>query len=312
MLALIVVLARLAQFAPSMVLFGTPLFLLYALPAEGQPAARALGWPRPLLAFAASVLAAASVVALLAQTAVMANSAAAAFKLDQVASVITGTPFGHGTAIRFGLAILIGLVAAIARPSRGLWLIAATLGSVVVAGFAWTGHGVGDDDLAGLLHLASDVVHLLAAGVWLGALAGLSILLSRSSNGDAAPDELVALHRALEGFSGVGSAVVALLLATGLVNSWFLVGLSHLSELTASPYGRVLLAKIALFAVMLGLAASNRFRLTPRLDAALADGGAAKAATGALRRSIFLETAVAAGVLVLVSLLGTLEPLMSA
>jgi putative copper resistance protein D len=311
MLALIVVVARLAQFVPAMVLFGTPLFLLYALPTQGHAAATTLEWPRPLLAGAGIVLAAASIVALCAQTAVMANSPADAFKWGQVASVVTDTPFGRGTALRFGLASLATLIALLVRPSRALWLIAVALGAVIVAGFAWTGHGANDDGLAGFAHLASDVFHLLAAGVWLGALAGLSILLLRSTKDGVTSDELSALHRALEGFSGIGSAIVAVLLATGLVNSWFLVGLSHLGELGGSAYGRVLLAKIALFGVMLGLAANNRFRLTPRLDAALNDGAAARPATDALRRSILLETAVAAGVLVLVSLLGTLEPLMS-
>jgi putative copper resistance protein D len=311
MLALIVVVARLAQFAPAMILFGTPLFLLYALPTHGRAATGPLGWPRPLLAGAGIVLAAASVVALCAQTAVMANSAADAFKWRSLASVITDTPFGHGTAMRFGLAILAASVAILARPSRAQWRITIALGAVIVASFAWTGHGADDDGLPGLAHLASDIVHLLAAGVWLGALAGLSILLLRASKNGAARDELGALHRALEGFSGVGSAIVALLLATGLVNSWFLVGLSHLGELGGSAYGRVLLGKMALFAVMLGLAASNRFRLTPRLSAALTDSAATRAATDALRRSILLETAMAVGVLVLVSLLGTLEPLMS-
>src|SRR3546814_8278467 len=38
-----------------------------------------------------------------------------------------------------------------------------------------------------------------------------------------------------------------------------------------SPYGQLLLAKLALFALMLALAAANRWRLTPALAAAAGD-----------------------------------------
>lgn len=100
---------------------------------------------------------------------------------------------------------------------------------------------------------------------------------------------------------------MALLLLTGLVNSWFLVGPDHLSALAPSAYGLLLVAKVVLFAGMLGLAAINRFRLTPGLGAALA-GAPPQAALAALRRSIVLETAAAIAVLALVSLLGTLAP----
>ena len=72
-----------------------------------------------------------------------------------------------------------------------------------------------------------------------------------------------ALHRALDGFSGIRSAQVAVLVATGLANSWFVVGLAGLPRLLASAYGQLLTLKVALFVVMVGLAAANRVHLTP-------------------------------------------------
>jgi putative copper resistance protein D len=151
--------------------------------------------------------------------------------------------------------------------------------------------------------LASDILHLLAAAVWLGALTALAILLTTAREG--ARDDAAALHSALARFSGVGSAVVAVLLATGLVNSGFLVGPSRLGQLFLTPYGVILLAKVTLFAGMLGLAAWNRFRLTPRLEQALGGVGAAVAS---LRRSVVLESAAGALVLALVSVMGVLAP----
>ncbi len=100
-----------------------------------------------------------------------------------------------------------------------------------------------------------------------------------------------------------------MLLATGLANSWFLIGTAHVAEVTTTTYGLLLLAKVGLFGIMLMLAAVNRFHLTPRLGAALERPASRAVAVAALRRSVLLETALGALVLVLVSLLGTLAPL---
>ncbi|HEY5410055.1 MAG TPA: copper homeostasis membrane protein CopD [Caulobacteraceae bacterium] len=310
MLSLTIVGARLAQFLCAMILLGSPLFFLYGLPRQGPGAARALAWPRPLLFGAAVVLAVVTSVSLCAQTAMMSGAVSDAFSPDALQDVVTDTQFGLVTVGRLGLTMVLVILLAAARPSRALWIAASVLGAGIVASFAWTGHGATDEGVPGWVHLTSDVLHLLAAAVWLGALAAFAALLWRSRRAKT-PQELRTLHRALEGFSGIGSGVVAVILATGLVNSWFLVGPSHLAGLLSDPYGQLLAAKVALFVVMLGLAAANRFRLTPHLRTAL-DGGAPTAgALAALRRSVLVESLLGLAVLGLVSLLGTLAPLTS-
>jgi len=301
-----VIAARIAQFTAAAVLFGAPLFLLYGL----RPAAQAgLTWPRPLVAAASLVLLAGSVASLLAQTASMAGDPAAALDRDLLAAVLADTAFGRAIAAR-ALAAATALVLSLAlRPGRSLWLALTGLGGVGLASFAWTGHGAATEGPGAGLHLAADLLHLLAAGVWLGALAALALML-RPRRGPSDPAALRALHGALDGFSGIGSAVVAVLLATGLVNSWFLVGPAGVSKLGASPYGLLLVAKLVLFLAMLGLAAANRFRHTPALAAALA-GGSPEPALAALRRSVLLESAAGFGVLVLVGALGMLAPVAS-
>jgi putative copper resistance protein D len=309
MLSLTVVAARLAQFVSAMVLFGSPLFFVYGLPAEGPGAATGLPWPRRFLLGAAVLLAVATVVSLCAQTAVMSDSIADAFRPDALAGVLTGTQFGLGTAVRLTLAVLVVAVLVVGRLSRPLWIVLAALGAGAAASFAWTGHGAIDDGVAGWAHLVGDILHLLAAAVWLGALAVLTILLLQA-RGAWRRETPEVLHRALAGFSGVGSGIVAVLLATGLLNSWFLIGPSHIAEIGRTAYGLLVLAKMALFAAMLALAAANRFRLTPRLGAALeGDPDASDGAVAALRRSVLLETSIGAVVLLLVAVLGTLAPL---
>jgi putative copper resistance protein D len=63
----------------------------------------------------------------------------------------------------------------------------------------------------------------------------------------------------------MGIAVVVVVLATGIINAWILVGSWH--ALIVTGYGRLLMLKVVLFAAMLLIAAANRFWLTPRLAA---------------------------------------------
>ena len=116
------------------------------------------------------------------------------------------------------------------------------------------------------------------------------------------------LHAALRGFSGIGSGLVAVLVATGLINGWFVVGLAGLPGLLAMPYGQLLSVKLVIFLAMLGLAAANRFQLTPRLGRALPAAAPTLPAIAALRRSLVLETGLSVIVVALVAWFGTLAP----
>jgi putative copper resistance protein D len=295
--------ARIAQFVASVVLFGTPLFFLYGL--RGSVAARP-SWARGLLTTCAGVVLSGAVASLLAQTAVMADDPAAAFDRETLTAVLGGSAFGVAILVRLA-ASATALVAGLALPKGArLLLVLSGLGAVILATFAWSGHGAAEDGLAGRLHAAADVLHLLAAGVWLGALLALALLLATSRPTDDA-EAVAALHQGLAGFSGVGAAVVAVIVASGLVNSWFLVGPARIGSLPSSPYGVLLMIKVGLFVGMLVLAAANRFRLTPDLERGLAAQDPRRA-IAALRRSVILETAAGVAILILVSVLGTLAP----
>ena len=151
--------------------------------------------------------------------------------------------------------------------------------------------------------MVADIIHAVAAASWLGALAALTILLLRRT----APDD-PAIHRALHGFAGLGTLAVGLLVLTGLVNSWFLVGPAQIAELGTSLYGQLLIAKLVLFALMLALAAGNRFRLTPVLGAVLMSGEDPRQALQRLRRSVVAEALAGAVLLAIVAGMGTLAP----
>ena len=181
-------------------------------------------------------------------------------------------------------------------------LFRSALGATALGSLAWTGHGAAGEGTSGIVQLIADVVHLLAAGAWFGALVGLGSMVW-------ARRDTATTVRALEKFALVGTIIAVSVVGSGLVNGLYLVG-SNLARLPFTQYGQLLLFKIALFGAMLGLAALNRFRLTPALRANSSDGRTYPARER-LQLSLILELSLAAAILGLVAWLGTLEPPMS-
>ena len=95
-------------------------------------------------------------------------------------------------------------------------------------------------------------VHVAAAAVWVGALVPLALMLAAGA-GEAATRALASVSRI------VPWAVAALALTGGFLAA---VQVRDPTALWTTDYGRVLLAKLALVAAMLVLAAVNRWRLT--------------------------------------------------
>lgn len=289
---------RFALYLDLMLLAGLAARCIYAAhPTSLLPSRRTLS----AIAGLALILSGASFVY---SVAGMAGVAVTDLDQDTLRFVLAETTPGLSFLVR--VAALFAALVAIAfvgRTRTASWVAAAASGAAL-ATLAWIGHAAVSEGTAGTIHLLSDVVHLLAAAIWVGALAVLLASLippraqSRSQND---------LHSALHAFSTAGSIVVALLLLTGTVNLWLTVGPSGLPLLPASSYGQLLILKLLLFLAMLGLAALNRIRLTPRLASALAEGNTT-AATRALRRSIVAEATAAVAIGALVAWLGMLAP----
>ncbi|HJU18074.1 MAG TPA: copper homeostasis membrane protein CopD [Stellaceae bacterium] len=224
-----------------------------------------------------------------------------------VGVVLTSTHFGIDWLLRLGLAVLIGLCLLV--PQRRLRIFSAVLWAgfalalVLLASLAWAGHGAATPGSPGDLHLAADVLHLLGAGLWLGTLPPLALLLAEARRaGDAG--WAAAARMAMRRYSTLAFASVSVLLAGGVVNTWFLAG--TVPALVGTAYGRLLLGKIALFIAMLLIAAVNLLRLGPRLAASA--HSALSRTTAQLRRNALLEAAIGFGVLAIVGILGTLPP----
>jgi copper resistance protein D len=216
---------------------------------------------------------------------------------DMLRTVLDETQFGHVMLARLLCVIVLAAclgfdgIAAMQRLA-----LAAALG--FVGAIAWTGHAGATAGSEGVVHLAADVLHLWAAAAWTGGLLALVLLLvAFGRDPEAARFRIVVVRR----FSALGLASVGTLLVSGAIHSWILVGSLHMLFVTA--YGRLLMAKLALFALMLALAAINRLWLTPRL-ASPASGRAATMLTNMAAIELLLAIAVFA----IVGALGTLHP----
>jgi putative copper resistance protein D len=177
-----------------------------------------------------------------------------------LSTVLNETRFGLVFEIRLALAVVLAGCLAYDRLARSRWLgLVSAIGWI--AGIAWTGHGGSTNGPLGIVHLAADLLHLVATAAWLGGLFSLVLLLGAARGTDDASISLAA--EVTKRFSTLGIASVGTLFLTGIVNAWFLVG--SLDALLVTGYGRLLTLKIGLFAVMVAFAAINRFWLTPRL-----------------------------------------------
>lgn len=283
---------RFIQLVSAAVLFGAPLFYLYAGQMEGR-------WREKLIAIAFAAMALGLVFSVMAQTSLLTGDPYSAVRLSDLSWYLTETKIGGFTLVRLAL-LGFYAVAAIAMPSN--WRrhsVLAILGAAILLSFSWTGHGAE----GGPLHLASDLVHLLMAGIWGGALLSM-VLVIRAACRNEIPAAM-ALN-GLNAFSRIGVVVVALLAVSGIIN--VLPALEDLHGLIDSSYGATLGAKLLLFAGMLVLAAANRYRLAPRLASALDNGPGQGAALAALSCSLFAETALAILVFGLAAHLGSIEP----
>lgn len=131
----------------------------------------------------------------------------------------------------------------------------ATGGAVIATGIAGT-WALAEHASTGIqpgIAMPVDVLHLLAVAGWLGGLAALLVALYRT------PDITAG---AVRRFSRLAFGSVLVLAATGLYQSWRQVG--SWSALTGTRYGQLLLIKVALVAVLVGVAWISR-RWTARL-----------------------------------------------
>jgi putative copper resistance protein D len=181
--------------------------------------------------------------------------------------------------------LLIALGLQVASPRS---MIAAVGGAVLATGaFALTGHtsvNVHRGTLATLL-----MFHLLVVAFWFGALWPLYLASLRET--PARASDIV------ERFTALATWLVPVILLAGMVMALLL--LPNVAAL-GQPYGELLIAKIVGFAVLMGLAAANKWRLGPALVSAPLQTGRW------FRRSVAAEYVLIAAVLTITAAMTSL------
>jgi putative copper resistance protein D len=287
---------------------GSALFFVYALPFEGPGSAASLRWPRPLLLSAAILLAVGTIFGLVMQTAELAGSLSDALTADSLTAVVTQMDLGKAALTRTAFAVLAAICIVMMPRGRPLWFGTGILGTLACITLGWMGHGGATEGAGHIPHLAADIVHVLAAALWLGALAAFAGLVSTR---EQEAEQLLATTRALQRFSAIGIALVAAIAATGLINGWYLVG-TDLGAAIQSVYGQLLALKLVLFAGMLALAALHRQRSVPALaERVWSNLLPQQDVLASLRRSLLCEAILGFAVLAVVAWFGTLEPPMA-
>jgi putative copper resistance protein D len=284
-------------------LVGVAGFLLLA----GRTGTACGAWERQMLRWARALVAvalAAGLLTLAHQAAVFEGRSAAALDPGALGRVLFDTQMGLVWLARHAALLLFaGLVAVrldLSRPSDWFAVRAQTLllGLVALGLISGSGHAVAvEPGTAQAVGVA--IVHLVATGIWAGGLPALAALL-RAAARDGGEEARAYAARASRRFSHAALLSVLLLAGTGTWNA-----LSHIGSIPAlvgTPYGGMLLVKLALLGVILALAAYARRRLVPALL------GGTQAALKRLRRVALAEAGLAAGILLIVAVMGLTKP----
>ncbi len=206
------------------------------------------------------------------------------------------TEYGVTAAVMVGVALAVGLLGR-GLPTRPRGRAAVAASAVAASAPALTGHTRAASPEA--LVIGADMIHLLAGSVWLGGLVALALALpDLSGRGTMAAEVLVR-------FSGVAAGILVVLVATGSVLTWRILG--SWSALGDTGYGQLLLVKIAVAMIAVLIAAWNRFKLLPGLQQA-SRRRERRAGVGLLVRSTVVEAVVLVVVLAVTALVVDRSP----
>jgi putative copper export protein/mono/diheme cytochrome c family protein len=294
-IATIMAMVRGLHLAATLSLLGTVGFIAWMLPAASVVPDRLrhrltrLWWVGGLIALLAGA------AWLTIQSVTIADTDTLSDALDALRVVGLHTRYGNTMLARLGLVLVATILALPAgrgvAAARYLTLVftAVALGLQGLIGHAGATAGAIGDGL-----VLSESLHLLAAGIWLGALLPLWLSLRA-----LAPAQAVSV---CERFTPIGLACVLVLAGSGFAQGLALIG--SLPALFGTEYGHFAVLKITLFVVALALAALNRLWLTDRLAA----GG-----TGARRHlqvSVCLETCLGLAIVTTAAFLASSMPAM--
>ncbi len=213
------------------------------------------------------------------------------FNFEIMSSLLTETNLGP--VLTAQTIISIGLLMATFGSSQNLRLPAGFSG-LFLATHAIMGHAVMLEGFPSTVLQASYLIHVLAAGAWIGALAPVILIMGQMVKH---PMEVHTIS--LRRFSNAGHVAVVLAVFSGGINAGLIRG-RFLPNAT-SPYDAFLSLKIGLVATMITIAIFNRYVIVPRLRVK-------DKAVRHLRFLAIFEFVIGLTVLALVNVFSTMNP----
>ncbi len=175
-----------------------------------------------------------------------------------------------------------------ARPPTWLLVATAICAAYLAATPALSGHASIQSPTG--VFFPSDVLHVLAASVWVGGIACLLLALPAATRQLVGPQRSRLLLATLVRFSPVALTAVVVIAATGVVQAYIDVRSFH--ALFHSTYGALIIVKIVLLLCLISLGWVNRERVIPAFER-IAGVGEPPGANGVLaRRTIRGELAL--------------------
>lgn len=283
---------RFLQDSALLLLWGSSAFVAFLLPAPLMAeTSRRLG----IFPVAAAIVAAlTAVMALPLQAAALGNGWPDAVDPEMLQAVLFDSPVGAALQAQAFAAVL--LLLALVFPANWRMAALAVAAALGVGALALTGHASTAQGLQRLAHRSNDIVHVLSAGAWLGALIPFVVVLRMLGLPRFQEEARVALRR----FSLAGHGAVFLVLATGVVNSWLILG--RWPTDWSSRYQLLLSLKIGVVSAMTGLAVVNRYVFVPDI------GENPQAMLRAIRIASVIEILLGLAAIGLVAVFGTLDP----
>ena len=312
--------ARFASFSAHGILFGTVAVLLLVF----RPAFTAVSgeaWVKGRKRFAgrlegliqASLIttAVATAIALLIQATIVADLRREDVGMSSLEGVLE-TSFGRWYALRFPvlLTLAVLIVSRVRKwalagagddrraPSNLWWGAWAALSVVLLMTSTFSGHTTVASPK--WLAVANDMLHMIAASVWFAGIIELAVALPDSWRDADNSQRIQLLAASVTRFSRVAIVAIAIVAATGTLNSFLHV--DALDDLVDTPYGRALAGKIILFLGILALGGINHYFVRHRLERAV-EQAADTPARRLFRRTIAIELAIALGLMGLTGIL---------
>ena len=292
-------LLRFAHYGLLLGLFGLTAFRSFGLRSVGGQAENpTIGLRITMSAMAALVV---SIALMLVSIAAMMAQPVSQLEWATIEAMILSTDLGWAFLARVGFLIAAVATCILLRRSARGYATAALCFGLAVATLPWSGHAAASEGLLGTAHRINDAVHLLAAGLWLGAI-GWFLYLTVAAHRQVTPAAplLADVHK----FAPLGIFLVVVVAITGAINAHLIFGIENSLTVVETNYGWLLAVKILLVGIMISFGARNA--CIGRLQA-VSDNVSINLSK--LRASLGAELTLAFLVLGLMAFIGMLSPM---